>query len=108
MKKYAERFQKEEIDMKTLPLLTEAHLEKLGVNTIGARLTILAGIAARNRGREKERESSRERERARERDLTPSRAPVGMPPPPQPKQVRTRTIYIIIYMCVFVCFSWSL
>lgn len=34
-----------EIDMAVLPLLTEAHLERMGIPTIGARLHLLAAIA---------------------------------------------------------------
>jgi len=44
MKKYAEKFVVQEIDMDTLPYLTESHLEQLGVPTLGARLRILSAI----------------------------------------------------------------
>ena len=46
MKKFAEKFVAQEIDMEIVPFLTEGHLEQLGVNTIGARLRILQGIKA--------------------------------------------------------------
>jgi len=46
MRKYAEKFVREEIDIKTLPGLNETHLERIGVSTIGARLHILNAIAA--------------------------------------------------------------
>ncbi len=49
LKRHAERFAREELDMAALPLLTEAHLEKMGVTTIGARLQILNAIAALRR-----------------------------------------------------------
>jgi len=44
MKKYVDKFISQEIDVDALPLLTESHLEQLGVSTIGARLKILASI----------------------------------------------------------------
>eukprot|EP01118_Nematostelium_gracile_P014914 TRINITY_DN5893_c0_g1_i1.p1 TRINITY_DN5893_c0_g1~~TRINITY_DN5893_c0_g1_i1.p1 ORF type:complete len:479 (-),score=121.39 TRINITY_DN5893_c0_g1_i1:67-1503(-) len=44
MKKYLEKFVEQEIDMDTLPYLTENHLERLGVPTLGARLRVLAAI----------------------------------------------------------------
>lgn len=45
MEKYIEAFQREEIDMDILPDLTEDHLlRNLGVQSIGARLTIVAAI----------------------------------------------------------------
>ena len=44
MKKYAEKFIAQEIDMDTVIYLNENHLEQLGVTTIGARLRILAAI----------------------------------------------------------------
>lgn len=44
MKKYADKFISQEIDMDTLPLLTEKHLEELGIPTMGARLRIVAAI----------------------------------------------------------------
>ena len=69
MRKYADKFAKEgpcasqpsgvrsltagppaEIDVQVLPYLTEAHLERMGVSTIGARLHILAAIAAMRKG----------------------------------------------------------
>lgn len=46
MKKYTESFVSQEIDMDTIPYLTEAHLEQLGVTTVGARLRILAAAKA--------------------------------------------------------------
>jgi len=46
MKKFAEKFVAQEIDMEIVPFLTEVHLEQLGVNTIGARLRILQAIKA--------------------------------------------------------------
>jgi len=44
LKKYAEKFVKEEISMDLLPLLTEEHLVQMGVSTIGSRLRILSAI----------------------------------------------------------------
>lgn len=44
MKRYVDKFISQEIDMDTLPLLTESHLEQLGIPTMGARLRILAAI----------------------------------------------------------------
>lgn len=44
MKKYADKFVTQEIEVDTLPYLTESHLESLGVSTLGARLRILAAI----------------------------------------------------------------
>lgn len=44
LRKYVDKFVHEEIDVDTLPYLTEEHLEKLGVSTIGARLKILAAV----------------------------------------------------------------
>jgi len=46
MKKYVEKFLAQEIEMDTLPFLTEQHLETLGVSTLGARLRILTAIKA--------------------------------------------------------------
>jgi len=48
MRKYAEKFVREEIELNTLNGLTEAHLERMGVTTIGARLHILHAINALN------------------------------------------------------------
>lgn len=50
MKRHAEKFVKEEISIPVLEYLTEDHLEKLGVGTIGERLTILAAINKLKRG----------------------------------------------------------
>jgi len=44
LRKYADKFIHEEISVDTLPYLTEDHLEKMGVSTIGARLKILAAV----------------------------------------------------------------
>lgn len=44
MKQYVEKFVSQEVDMDTLPYLTESHLEQLGVTTIGARLRLMSAI----------------------------------------------------------------
>jgi len=44
MQHLSEAFAREEISLEVLPLLTESHLERLGVATIGARLRILDAI----------------------------------------------------------------
>jgi hypothetical protein len=43
--KFVDVFQQNEISIDVLPYLTETHLEKMGVPTIGARLKILSSIA---------------------------------------------------------------
>lgn len=43
---YLGNFLGEELDMETLPLLTEAHLEKMGIATMGGRLRVLAKLRA--------------------------------------------------------------
>eukprot|EP01119_Soliformovum_irregulare_P021950 TRINITY_DN7398_c0_g1_i2.p1 TRINITY_DN7398_c0_g1~~TRINITY_DN7398_c0_g1_i2.p1 ORF type:complete len:523 (+),score=127.99 TRINITY_DN7398_c0_g1_i2:78-1646(+) len=48
MKKHAEKFVAEEIDLETLPHLTESHLEHLGITTIGSRLRIMNAIRTQN------------------------------------------------------------
>lgn len=45
LEKYMEIFKQEEIDLETLPTLTDADLEKMGVKTVGARKKILKRIA---------------------------------------------------------------
>jgi len=57
MRKYAEKFVREEIELNTLNGLTELHLERMGVATIGARLHILNSISILN-----EKKSSKEEE----------------------------------------------
>eukprot|EP01124_Arcella_intermedia_P024296 TRINITY_DN4049_c0_g1_i1.p1 TRINITY_DN4049_c0_g1~~TRINITY_DN4049_c0_g1_i1.p1 ORF type:complete len:705 (+),score=121.63 TRINITY_DN4049_c0_g1_i1:171-2285(+) len=44
MSQYIENFLREDVDMDVLPHLTELHLQQLQVNTLGARLRILAHI----------------------------------------------------------------
>ncbi|KAL6062754.1 SAM domain (Sterile alpha motif) domain containing protein [Balamuthia mandrillaris] len=44
MRQYVDNFTREEITLEVVPLLTETHLEKLGVSTMGARLRILSAI----------------------------------------------------------------
>jgi len=44
MERFINNFVQEEIDMDVLPHLTEEHLKKIGVETIGARLCICAAI----------------------------------------------------------------
>jgi len=61
MKKYAEKFTAQEIDMDTLPYLTETHLEQLGVAPLGSRLRIVAAIKSLQQDSEEE---------TKEKDLT--------------------------------------
>lgn len=44
MKKYLEKFVEHEIEVDTLPFLTEQHLDQLGITTVGARLRLMHAI----------------------------------------------------------------
>jgi hypothetical protein len=44
MEKFTNNFLQEEIDMDILPHLTESHLKRIGVDTIGARLCLCVAI----------------------------------------------------------------
>ena len=56
MKKYAEKFVAQEIDMETVQFLSESHLEQLGITTIGARLRFMAAIKTLSEAEPKEAE----------------------------------------------------
>jgi hypothetical protein len=44
MKKYVELFVREEIDMSVLPFVTEHHLERIGITSLGSRLQLVNAI----------------------------------------------------------------